>query len=579
MKRVMALMFAMLLTLTFFSGCNNANPSASSDPEIIKATDLPSVTNSPTSEPDPESPYNFAAGKFKADANGLALEPYDYPLPLTTSDEVITIWTCNYTPQYLSEDGYDSMPLAQEVFKRTGVHVETTIVPSANRSENFAVLMASEALLDIMTTPAAFYSNPIEKAVLEEGWFANLYDYRMYLPNYIYEATKDPDDLNTIRKVFKQKDLICLMYELRKERELSSGAFARGDWLWEMGKTNADIKTFNDLHEMFTFFKVQKEVETPATLLSSLEISNAFEWVGYDTYCCCSVTNTQYVVDGQVHLSNLGENDRDLMTMIYQWYSEGLLDPNWTSYGSIPDIGDKIMTGQLGYIAGTRATTMKANESAIPEGAKYGWVAITKPQRYEGQTLHMGFQCDRPYWGSAGISTSCENIPLACTWLDWRYSDEGSFLYGYGVEGVSWEYDESGNVVITEFITESPAGWTMIMLTYALNSLCEPGLYINYAWNAPGNEVAIQYTKDWDSVPHDDLYVYPSGISYTLEQSERITSIVSDLSTYLQENYLSFVDGSKSLSDWDSYVQGAKSIGSDALTEIYQEAYEAFISG
>ena len=520
----------------------------------------------------------FADGKYKADANGLALEKYDYPLPLTTDDTVISIWTSCYTPEYLDENGYDAMPFAQEVFNRTGVHTEHVMAPSTSRAENFSVLLAADDLMDIMSQPGSFYGAPLEKAIEEEGYFVNLYDYRMYMPNYVYEVTKDPEDRNTIHKCFLRDDLWTVMYELRAVRELSSGAFARGDWLYKMGKTNKDIKTFDDYHDMFAFFKTMDTCEYPATLLKTLELAGAYEWVGYDTYACCSVTSTQTVKDGKVYLSNLQENDKELMQLIVDWYAEGLLDPNWTSYANIPDIGDRIKTGKMGYIAGTRATTMKANDEAIPEDAPVGWVAMTKPQRYEGQTLHLGFQTDRVYWGSAGISAKCEDIPLAITWLDWRYSEEGSFLYGYGVEGVSWEYDDQGKVVITDFITSHPGGWTMIMLTYALNSICEPGLYINYAWNAPGNEVSFQYTQDWEDVPHDDLYVYPSGISYNDEQNEAIASISADLSTYLEENYLSFVDGSKPMSDWDEYVAGAKEIGADDLVAIYQEAYDQFMA-
>jgi putative aldouronate transport system substrate-binding protein len=571
MKRAIVLVLAVLLVLAMFAGCKDktSGETAESNSPVVSATAEVSATNTPEVTETIELPY--AAGKFAADANGLALEKYEYPLPLTTSDDVITIWTSNFTPDYLPEEGFDTMPFPMEVQARTGVNVEYFNVPNASREENFGVRLASDDLLDIMCQPASYYGAPIEKAVLEEGYFVNLYDYRMYMPNYIYEVTKDPSDRNTIQRVFLQDDLICLMYELRAQKELSSGGFARGDWLEDMGKINTDIKTFDDLHEMLTFFKSDKGVETPTTLLKTLELAGAYEFVGYDTYCCCAaanIKNIQYVVDGQVRLSNVGVNDRDLMSMLNQWFSEGLIDPNWASYASIPDIGDKLQTGEMGYIAGVRATTMKSNDVAIPEGETYGWVALTKPVRNEGQTLHMGFNIDRIYWGSAAISTSCENIELAVTWLDWRYSEEGSFLYGYGVQGESWDYDENGNIVITDFICDHPGGWTMIMLSYALNSIVEPGLYINYAWNAPGNEVAFQYTLDWEAVPHDDAYVYPSGVSFSDDQNTRITAIASDLGTYLEENYLAFVDGSKPLSEWDSYVAGAEGIGLADLLAI-----------
>jgi putative aldouronate transport system substrate-binding protein len=455
--------------------------------------------------------------------------------------------------------------------------VEYNIIASAQRAENFSVLLASDSLLDIMAGAASFYKGgPFRNAVVEEEYFVNLYDYREYMPNFKYEATKDPEDRDTINTVFTEKDLILSFYALRKEKELNSGAFARGDWLEDMGKTNADIKTFDDIQEMLLFFKIEKRIDTPTVLTQTID--PLYEWVAFDTYPCCNGINTQYVVDGKVKLSNVGDNDRELMTMISTWYSEGLIDPNWSSYTSIPDFDEKLDTGELGYLTGSRPTTMQGHNMAIPAGEKYGWVGIAKPVRTEGQTLHMGFQVNRIYWGSASISSKCANIPLACTWLDWRYSEEGSFLYGYGVQGVSWDYDENGEIVITDFIVNHKAYWSMAMTTYALNSLSEPGLYINYTWKVPGNEAALQYLADWNTVPHDNAYVYPSGITFTDEQNGILTQYGADVASYLSENYLAFVDGSKPLSEWDSYVQGVNAIGLDKILAVYQEAYDDFMA-
>ncbi len=174
--------------------------------------------------------------------------------------------------------------------------MEYNIIASAQRAENFSVLLASDSLLDIMAGAASFYKGgPFRNAVVEEEYFVNLYDYREYMPNFIYEATKDPEDRDTINTVFTEKDLILSFYALRKEKELNSGAFARGDWLEDMGKTNADIKTFDDIHEMLLFFKIEKRIDTPTVLTQTID--PLYEWVAFDTYPCCNGINTQYVVD------------------------------------------------------------------------------------------------------------------------------------------------------------------------------------------------------------------------------------------------------------------------------------------
>jgi hypothetical protein len=116
------------------------------------------------------------------------------------------------------------------------------------------------------------------------------------------------------------------------------------------------------------------------------------------------------------------------------------------------------------------------------------------------------------------------------------------------------------------------------MLSYALNSIAEPGLYVNYNWLIPENAVAQKYLEDWDTVPHDNAYVYPTGISFTNEQSEDLATYGSDLGTYISENYLAFIDGSKPLSEWDSYAAELYNIGLNEVLAVYQEAYDAYVA-
>lgn len=597
MKKTLALILAALFCLALFAGCGGQQTTPTQQTETQPAqTETQQTETQPaetqpaetettepaeTTEPEPAeteepSPYNLAAGKFKADAQGLALEKYEYELPLSTTDEVFDMWTVSWTPDYLPEGGYGAMEFPTELQKRTGVNVEYVTVTSDKRQENFSVLIASDDLCDIMCSAETFYNGNFRNAVEEEAYFANLYDYREYIPNYIYEARRDPEDLDTINRVFYDDGLIMSFYELKDVLELNSGAFARGDWLEDMGKTNADILTFDDLHEMLTFFKNEEGAETPMTIFKTIELAGAYEFVGYDTYASCSGIRTQYVKDGQVQLSNTTERDRKLMTMLNQWYSEGLIDPNWAGYGSLQDFDQNLDNGRMGYVTGTRPTTMVSHNAFIPEGHT-GWVAISKPAETRGQTLHMGFQIARIYWGSAAVAASCENIPLICSWLDYRYSEAGKFFFGYGVEGVSWEYDDNGNITITDMIIQHPAYWSMIMPSYALNSLCEPGLYVNYTWLVPGNEVAYQYLLDWEFNAHDNAYVYPSGITFNNDQTDELAKYGSDLETYLSENYLAFIDGSKPLSEWDAYEAQLHEIGLDEVLAVYQEAYDAYI--
>jgi ABC-type glycerol-3-phosphate transport system substrate-binding protein len=168
MKRAIVLVLAVLLVLAMFAGCKDktSGETAESNSPVVSATAEVSATNTPEVTETIELPY--AAGKFAADANGLALEKYEYPLPLTTSDDVITIWTSNFTPDYLPEEGFDTMPFPMEVQARTGVNVEYFNVPNASREENFGVRLASDDLLDIMCQPRLIMAPPLKKLSLRK---------------------------------------------------------------------------------------------------------------------------------------------------------------------------------------------------------------------------------------------------------------------------------------------------------------------------------------------------------------------------------------------------------------------------
>ena len=53
---------------------------------------------------------------------------------------------------------------------------------------------------------------------------------------------------------------------------------------------------------------------------------------------------------------------------------------------------------------------------------------------------------------------------------------------------------------------------------------------------------------------------------------------MTDLNTYYQENYIAFVDGSKPMSDWDSYINDINSFGYQRVQELYQTAYDRYMA-
>ena len=68
-------------------------------------------------------------------------------------------------------------------------------------------------------------------------------------------------------------------------------------------------------------------------------------------------------------------------------------------------------------------------------------------------------------WHYYGVTSACENPEAAVQWIDYVYaSQDGLMLYNYGIEGMSYEYDESGEIRFTDLITNNET-YTCLLYT------------------------------------------------------------------------------------------------------------------
>ncbi|NLO47459.1 MAG: hypothetical protein GX111_03930 [Clostridiales bacterium] len=584
MKRTMVLILAISMVLLLFAGCNkDSGTTTTATPAPTQGASTSAPESSAPEETDEPSPYNFAKGKYETNADGLPIAPYEYELPITTTDEVLTFWTACYNPEWLPPDTeLGEMPGAVQFQEKTGVHVEYVAPPAASMAENFSILLASDDLCDIMTHAASYYSGPFKNAIVEEEFFINIYDYKDYCPAFLYEITRDPNDRDLINTVFQEPDFIPQFVELKDKGALGSGYFTRGDWLADWGMTNEDIVTLDDLHNIMTLSKTDKGLDHPILLYSTIE-STFYEFVCFDTFLCVNSFGFQpYVKDGDVKFANMNDNDLQGITLYNQWFNEGLIDPDWTSYTSNNDADDKIHSGAYNYVMAAPTGASEMSDTLAP-GDTIGWVPLRKPLLYEGQTLHLGLTMSRQHYGSAAISTKCENIPLAVSWVDYRYSAAGAYDCSWGVEGVTFEYDENGNPTQTEFIYANENLPLMVWLLYAtFNTITDPGMqYIEAQYAFPGGEKGLYALEFWVDMPYDGAYQWPRTLTtsnFDAADRDIFNALANDILTYIAENYPQFVDNSKPLSEWDSYVQSLVDMGINDIIEMYQKYYDAYMA-
>ncbi len=582
MKKHLTCLLAITLLVALFSACGGTGSETVTQPPSNTSGDV--ETQAPVNEneePGEEEagPYHLAAGKYETDENGIPLAPYEYQLPLSATDEVFTYWTCPVLVDAVPESGYEDMEYPAALAEKTGVHLEYLMIAWADRATNFSVLVASDDLPDLLTNPNMFYPGTMQEAV-DDGFIVNLFDYKDYMPNYYYEANKYPDDVNVLAKIMPYPETIYEFWCMESEYVTRNSIGTRGDWLERLGLSNEEIITMDDLHNLLLLYKTEIGADSPFLLYQSIDPHSMFS--AYDTICSATVATVAppLIENGQVKFANSRPQDLNFLTMINQWWNEGLCEPDWMSAEGNPNVRDLILDGSIGVIGMIpgEANDYSGINNADPDAY---WVPLHKPVLTQGQVFHLGDVRTRISIGSWGISMNCENIPLLVSYCDWFYSPGGIFFENYGVEGYTFYYDEDGKPMLTDFLVNNPSGMSWALLQYAMNDVFEGGVVMRsrtYAF--PGGEQLAAFHAFWDDenfYRYDGSMEWPTAITFGKEDNSRLADLGSDIKTYISENYLQFVDNSKPLSAWDSYVAGLDQLGwAEALT-IYQQAYDAFM--
>ena len=143
--------------------------------------------------------------------------------------------------------------------------------------------------------------------------------------------------------------------------------------------------------------------------------------------------------------------------------------------------------------------------------------------------------------------------------LDYAYTDEGHLYWNFGTKGVTWDYDENGEVAYTELVTEDPDGLNNAIAKYSgsvWSGSCIQATKLLYLKNS---EESIKANDLW-FYPNEEVtakWKLPNGITLTVEESNELDDLVSAISTYVSEKAVNYITGEESFDGFNDYVAPA----------------------
>ena len=563
MKKTLAVLLAvsMLLTLAACGGQAASAPAAASEPETASAQEeapqeelaapQEAEASAELPAPDPAEEASAAEPEPEPEPEG----PPALELPLADHDVTLSaFWS--YPPWLTNFIEAQDKPTFVALSEATGVDLEIVGVSLFNASEQFALMVASSDYTDIVADFGMQYTGTYDQAVEDEIIFDLKGIIDGHCPNY-YGIIHSDDSI--YKAVVTNNGNIPAFLTINDENVyIRGGYWINTDMLAQIG---ADMpETYDQWHDVLVSFRDQLGAD--GALWIDSYATSADLTSGY------GVKADFYQEDGQVKFGFLEDGMKEYLTMMNEWYADGLIYHDFYSQMAGADKPDpSLVDGGTSGIWHNAANSF--GEYSVASSA------ISQPVLKVGDVNHFSERSDRVQAGSDWtITTACENPEIAAMMLDYLYSEEGIMLTNYGIEGVSYEL-VNGEPVYTELLTNNPdMSFNQALAIYALFNTA--GIYnVNTRMDVTYSEEQIASREIW-AAHNDTANNYPNAASMTIEESEKFYGTYNDIDTYIDENLLSFIIGTTPLSEFDSFKETLISMGIEDCIAIKQDALDRY---
>lgn len=490
--------------------------------------------------------------------DGLELSFFAMPEPVITS----------------KMKGYSEMTVHQTAEELTGVHINWREESYTDPKQKMNLMFSTGDTEDIVWD-AWKHASGGPKKLLDEGLIVSLNPYiEKYAPNLKKLLQETP---GLLEQISTDDGRIFMFPTIRLDpiTRANSGFAIRKDWL-----DRAGLPVPETIDEWYTMLKTFQDMDMNGNgLKDECFVSMGFEKTSQsmDNFAVAYglVAGTDlYVKDGQVKYGAYEPEFKDFVAEMTKWYSEGLLDPEFSTQDS-KQFDSKMVNDMGGAYYGSLSGNMGKFITARSDDSEYDLVPAPMPKAPDGK-VHTGISgYGQMVPHGASICSTNENIVETVKWLDWHYSEEGTALYNWGIEGQSYEVVDGKNQ-FTDLITNNPDGLSKdeADARYAGGVLTQmpivedPEVFLALK-SLPQQKAASQL---WCQADTSWLL---SPLYFDSETTTENANIMSEIKTYVAEQFNKYVMGIESMDTFDQFQQQLKDMGIETVLANYQASYDA----
>lgn len=566
-KNLPALLLALAMLLGMLGGCGKeTTPSTASAGSVSESAEPTVAPVAPTAEPE-----TSAADSTEEPA---APEGPVISYPLVEDEVVLTQWGSMYPGSFNYISSLSENTVIDELAARTGVRLECVSVQGGpNTIDQFTLMISAGDLPDFIDNVYSCYTAGADAAIADEV----IVDLAPYLEEHCPDFVRLYDEFSGM-EAFAHTDDGAVPFFLDVSRNYdaicNSGYIIRQDWL--DGLKLPMPETFDELHDVLAAFKNDLNVGSPLYIPKGVTglLSDAFgAAVSYEPM---AGAYPYLVKEDEVLCGYQQEEFKDFLKLMNQWYSEGLIWQDFVTdnmaFGiTTSSAYDKFLIGDMGCAAGELPDIVDV-AAQIGDGAV---IAAMPDPSVDGEKNHLTTS-GNAFTSKWAISADCEDVELACEFMNYLYTEEGCDLLTYGVEGQSCVKNGDGSFSYTDLILNNPDGISYANAYHLFTFLDEFGLRDDAAMRQFYMEESLAGSDVWSGC-RDNAWAYPTGASLTAEENEAFSAAFVTINTYVSECIPKFVLGDMDVdAEFDAFLTEIGAMGIDECTGYKQAAYDRY---
>ena len=585
---------ALLLVLCLFLSLAACGGAASSEAAASSGQEAPSEEETALAEEAAEEPAEEAAEEpaeevaaeesteesaeepaeeAEAEPEVELLPSLEYPVADgDVTFKMLQIYNPNASAVYGNTMDYSSALTYADLAAATGINIEFKMLSEASFSTQIDLIIASGDTPDFYGRSMGSYDSKLQAAIEDEVLIDVLPLLEENAPDIWNLMLKDPDWKS---QLLNNDGTMCTLASYTIPNT-GSGPFIRGDWLRAL---NLEVPhDLDSLTEVLTAFK--SEYNCPLTLLVDSDLGSVLDQcfnmsaMGFNFFSFQQTAPNSH----EVICSLCTDDYIAYLNTLHEYYDKGIINGDFFSTSkNAGNFEEKYINGLSGVWKDDAKYTYN-NQAAARENDP-NWEAV--PFVFDKEDYHLsqaqtsgGVGMTRLY-----LSASCEDPELALQFVNYGFTDEGALLVQAGREGTTYTV-ENGKLSYTDLIINNPDGWTSSQAAYVyLTDAWMPTRQIQEVFDMAYDEPTLEAYHLWtNAYDGDDSMSIPMDCRLNADEMTEVFTLMSDCLTLFSENAAKVILGDLDEAGYRDVIEAAGGQGLTRITEIYQGAYDRYLS-